>query len=291
MNNFIENNNYRISKEFFKEPLEFDGICVAQIGRLFSKRTTVIDDHVHTILFEFTVVTDGEGIISTNGAPTRVKKGDIYLSLPCDVHKIETDHEKLLKFDNFAFYLKDGPFKEEFENIQLNYYSPKMRIFHDDRIRPLISNAIVELNSEEAHKADMLSSIFKQILIYALRAITSNEHVQFFENTSKSEIVCHKLMNYIDTHVYTMKNLDELSVICDYSYGYLSSVFKKTTGNTLSSYYHERKLETARLLLIENKLSVTEIADLLNYASLYAFSKAFTKHFGISPKNFKQNLK
>ena len=33
-------------------------------------------------------------------------------------------------------------------------------------------------------------------------------------------------MNYIDTHIYTMKNLDELSEITDYSYGYLSVLFE-----------------------------------------------------------------
>ena len=95
-------------------------------------------------------------------------------------------------------------------------------------------------------------------------------------------------MNYMDTHIYTMKSLDELSEISGYSYGYLSALFKKVTGNTLSTYYRTKKLDAAKLLLQENKLTATEISSLLNYASLYAFSKAFTNHFGISPKNFKK---
>ncbi len=288
MNDFIKNNNYRLSKEFFGEPLDLDGICVAQVGRLFSKRNTVIEDHVHTILFEFTVVTDGEGIIYTNGTPTRVKKGDIYLSLPCDVHRIETDPEKLLKFDNVAFFIKDNPLKKDFDEIHQDFYSPKDRVFHDERIRPLISSTILELNSDEAYRKDMLTSNFKQLLIYALRSLRSTTPNQINDNMSQAEIVCHKLMNYIDTHVYSIKKLEELSEICDYSYGYLSSIFKKTTGNTLSSYYQERKLEASRLLIIEDKLSVTEIAEILNYASVYAFSKAFTKHFGVSPLKYRK---
>lgn len=287
MSDFIRNNNYRLSREFFMEPLDLDGICVAQVGRLFSKKNTRIEDHVHTILFEFTLVTDGEGIIYTNGTPSRVKKGDIYLSLPCDVHRIETDPEKLLKFDNVAFFIKDNPLKEEFDRIHQDFYPPKSRIFHDERIRPLISSAILELNSDEVYKKDILTSIFKQILIYALRSLRSAAPNQIKENLSQAEIVCHKLMNYIDTHVYSIKKLEELSEICDYSYGYLSSIFKKTTGNTLSNYYQERKLEASRLLILENKLSVTEIAEILNYASVYAFSKAFTKHFGSSPQKYR----
>ena len=288
MSDFIKNNNYRLSREFFKEPLELDGICVAQVGRLFSKKGTLIDDHVHTRLFEFTVVTDGEGFIFTNGTPTRVKKGDIYLSLPCDVHRIETDPEKLLKFDNVAFFIEDNPLKEEFDRIHQEFYFYKSRVFRDERIRPLISSAILELNSDEPYKKDILTSIFKQILIYALRSLRSTTPNQINDNMSQAEIVCHKIMNYIDTHVYSMKKLEELSEICDYSYGYLSSIFKKTTGSSLSNYYQERKLESSRLLILEDKLSVTEIAETLNYSSVYSFSKAFTKYFGASPQKYRK---
>ena len=288
MSDFIKNNNYRLSREFFKEPLELDGICVAQVGRLLSKKGTLIEVHVHTRLFEFTVVTDGEGFIFTNGTPTRVKKGDIYLSLPCDVHRIETDPEKLLKFDNVAFFIEDNPLKEEFDRIHQEFYFYKSRVFRDERIRPLISSAILELNSDEPYKKDILTSIFKQILIYALRSLRSTTPNQINDNMSQAEIVCHKIMNYIDTHVYSMKKLEELSEICDYSYGYLSSIFKKTTGSSLSNYYQERKLESSRLLILENKLSVTEIAETLNYSSVYSFSKAFTKHFGASPQKYRK---
>ena len=93
-------------------------------------------------------------------------------------------------------------------------------------------------------------------------------------------------MHYIDTHIYSMKNLYELADALGYSYGYLSGMYHSTTANTLVSYYQEKKLDVARQLLEENRLTVTKIAEMLNYASVYAFSKAFRKHYGVSPRAY-----
>ena len=84
-----------------------------------------------------------------------------------------------------------------------------------------------------------------------------------------------------------MKNLEELATVTDYSYGYLAALFRETTRGTLQNYFKDKKLDAARLLLIEGKMTVTEISELLNYSSVYAFSKAFKEQFGVSPKNYK----
>lgn len=281
----MENCNYHVNKNFFRDPLVYDGLSVVQVGRMFCKSTTVIDTHMHLNCYELTVVTDGEGLIYSNGTPTSVKKGDIYLSLPCDAHKIETDPVKLLKFDFFAFITENGCFDEAFEMIAQNHNSPHARVIRDERIRPLISNAIAELSEENAYKNELLTALFRQILIYTARGF-QNIKPTVFADASRAEALCYKLMNYIDTHIYTMKNLGELAQITDYSYGYLSTLFRDTTANTLTSYFQEKKLDTARLLLLENKLTVTQVAELLNYSSVYAFSKAFRKHYGVSPKAY-----
>ena len=95
-------------------------------------------------------------------------------------------------------------------------------------------------------------------------------------------------MNYIDTHLYSIKHLEVLAEVTGYSYGYLSDLFRKVTGNSLSGYFQEKKLQAAALLLQENKLQITQIAETLNYASVYAFSKAFRRQYGISPRQYRK---
>ena len=87
-----------------------------------------------------------------------------------------------------------------------------------------------------------------------------------------------------------MKNLSELCDATNYSYGYLSTLFKNTTSQNLYDFYKERRINAACLLLKESKLSVTEISEVLGYSSLFAFSKAFKKQMNLSPKKYKINI-
>ena len=282
----MNESNFHLNRTFFANPIKFESISLLQIGRMFCKSTTVIDSHIHTNLYELTIVTDGKAIISTNDVPTLVKKGDIYLSYPGDIHKIESDKNEPLKYDFFAFRLNNEEFQSAFETIAQDYALPNTRLFHDDRIRTLIGNAIIELDTESRYKDELLNSIFKQIMIYVIRGFENIKPKINNTNTSRVELLCQRLMNYIDTHIYSLKNLDELCEVFDYSYGYLSAIYKKTTSNTLSGYFLEKRLDSARLLLLENRLTITEISELLNYTSVYSFSKAFKEYYGLSPKNY-----
>ncbi len=208
--------------------------------------------------------------------------------MPCDIHKIESDRESPLKYDFLAFKIKDNEFKDELDRISENYHAPDMRIFHDERVRRLTANAIAEFATHNMYSEALLNSLFRQILIYLIRDFQTVPDKKYPDNATSSEILCYKLMNYIDTHIYTMKNLAELCEVMDYSYGYLSALFKKTTSESLFDYYNKRRSDAALLLLNENRLTVTEISETLGYSSLYAFSKAFKNQFGVSPKVYRK---
>ncbi|BAU12333.1 transcriptional regulator, AraC family [Leptolyngbya sp. NIES-3755] len=60
--------------------------------------------------------------------------------------------------------------------------------------------------------------------------------------------------------------------------------FKQVFGTTVFSYLHQCRMEQARSLLLEHRWSVTEVAHKVGYKNLCAFSTAFRKTFGVSPK-------
>lgn len=279
--------NYHLDKKYFDNYRFQDGISLLQIGRMYCDRTSHIEEHIQAQLIELTVVTGGKGQIITNKTPVEVQSGDVYLSLPCDSHEITVDPDDPLRFDFIAFSIEDENFKNDFERIAAEYHEAELRIFKDERIPPLLTNAITEVSRESKYSLEALSSILRQIAIYTIRAFDTAPQSKYPKNIKDSEALCYRLMSYIDTHIYSLKNLEELTEVTDYSYGYLSFVFKKTTGETLCSYYIRKRMEAARLMLTEGNLKITEISERLGYSTLYAFSKAFKGHFGISPKNFK----
>jgi AraC-like DNA-binding protein len=60
--------------------------------------------------------------------------------------------------------------------------------------------------------------------------------------------------------------------------------FRQVFGTTVFGYLHQHRMEQARSLLLENQLSVTAIAHTVGYTNLCAFSTAFRKKFGVSPR-------
>ncbi len=108
------------------------------------------------------------------------------------------------------------------------------------------------------------------------------------QNISVSHKLCQSLIDYIDTHIYTINKLDILSDVFGYNYCHLSSVFKEKVGITLASYYRYRRLSEAKRLLAEGK-RVGEVSDMLKYSSMYSFSKAFKTYWGVSPKPYSKN--
>lgn len=97
-------------------------------------------------------------------------------------------------------------------------------------------------------------------------------------------------MSYINAHIYTLVNLSDLSNVLSYNYPYLSKIFTETTSQTIADYYREQRLEAACKLIRAGNLSFTQISEKLHYSSIYAFSKAFKNHYGVSPKEYKSKI-
>ncbi len=274
---------YHLDKNYLQNPQTFGAFRLYQIGRLFCRETTVVPQHSHVNWFELTIVTEGEGEVITNGTAVKVGGGDIYLSFPGDFHSLRSSPKKPLKYDFFAFGTEDGQYRAELAYIMENFSPADKRLFRDENIRLLISNAISEFDGEREYADRLLACAFEQVCIYLVRRFKKAPPYRRGDVT-QAEALCFQLMNYIDTHIYSLKKLEELADIFGYNYSYVSHLFKKTTSNTLADYYRGRRLETARLLLGEGRLTITEISNLLNYSSIYAFSKAYKEKYGAAPK-------
>ncbi len=284
----LEISRYHFDRSLFSDPKKFDDILIYQIGRRLCEKNEVIEYHKHLNIFELTVITSGNGTISANNETIDVKAGDIFLSFPGDTHRISSGSSFPIEYDYFAFCTENVKYKDAFEPILINYYSIKNRVFSDNKINNLLSYAICEFFEDNAFSFEILTGIFNQIIVYIIRNMNKNSDGSVSINDQKnSEQLCFKIMSYIDSHIYSIKNLNYLSEVFNYNYSYLSSVFKKTVKKSLNEYFINKKLETAKLLIAENKFSITSIAYMLNYSSVYSFSKSFKAKYGYPPRTVK----
>ncbi len=264
-------------------PNVYGNLTLLQIGRRYCSEGEIIYAHTHQDFFELTIVNGGEGVVVSNGESFPVKSGDSHLSIPCDIHEIRASENSKLEYDYFSFKILDGELKNELSKISRKLFGASSRVFADPKINNLLGNAISEFSFEKPYSREILENIFNQIAVYLVRDFNDVEHQT--PKFSENEILCYQVMNYIDTHIYSITNLEFIAPKFNYNYSYLSNLFKKTTGKKLSDYFQSRKLETAKVLILENKHKITEIASMLNYSSPFSFSKAFKQKYGCSPKN------
>jgi AraC-like DNA-binding protein len=68
----------------------------------------------------------------------------------------------------------------------------------------------------------------------------------------------------------------------------LKNGFKALNGTTVLQYCINKRIDAARLLLNENKHSISEIADIVGYQDHSAFSRAFRRLSGCTPREWRQ---
>jgi AraC family transcriptional regulator len=70
-------------------------------------------------------------------------------------------------------------------------------------------------------------------------------------------------------------------------YHYLSNLFSGTEGITIEKYTIRQRIERVKELLTYNELSLSEIADQMEYSSVQHLSQQFKKETGLTPTQFR----
>jgi two-component system response regulator YesN len=72
---------------------------------------------------------------------------------------------------------------------------------------------------------------------------------------------------------------------------YLSRLYKAETGQSISDYIHAQRMEKAAHLLKEDSIRIYEISENLGFKNAAYFSKVFREEFGMSPQEYRDQIK
>ncbi len=109
-----------------------------------------------------------------------------------------------------------------------------------------------------------------------------------YPNIKHSDVV-YKCIDYIKQHFDSKITLDDIAIHVSLSRSYLSKLFKDETGCSLFSYINKIRIEKSKQLLLDDSISLVDIAGLCGYEDQSYFTKVFKKETGISPKRFRDN--
>jgi len=100
---------------------------------------------------------------------------------------------------------------------------------------------------------------------------------------SKPILLC---MDYVYYHLHEAIRVEDLSRQVGLSRAYLSTLFKKETGITLSAYIRHKRVEAAQNMLRFSTYTFQEIGDYLAFSNHSHFISVFKKQTGYTPKAY-----
>lgn len=100
-----------------------------------------------------------------------------------------------------------------------------------------------------------------------------------------------KALTYIDANLAGSLSLRTLAETLSVSSGYLSTLFKKETGQTLTEYINRRRINHATHLLESTRLQVQTVAQHCGIVDVQYFSRIFKRIIGMTPKEYRESLK
>lgn len=98
-----------------------------------------------------------------------------------------------------------------------------------------------------------------------------------------------KIIDYVQDHSDCTVSLDDLATHTAISKFHMCRVFKEITCITINHYITQVRLEKAKELLLEDEMSIADIAEACGFQSLSYFTKTYKKHYGHSPSQAKKS--
>lgn len=247
----------------------------------------------------FFFVLSGTGEFLTENDKFRLKENTLVYYPSGVPYFIKSDQDNPLNFVTVNF-----DFTRNLEEIKNTLRPVKLCDFEKEKERPtqleideeifrfvlLIKNAYFvreDLESlsgffrkDEVYSFELCHSILRciilKIVINSLKSEKKNgvieDTISFIKNNYDKEINVKTIANSIGYHPY-----------------YLSSLFKKHLGKTLSEYLSKVRLDCSIEYLLHTDISIKEIAYKCGFINAEHFSSKFKKAYGVSPLNYRKN--
>lgn len=135
---------------------------------------------------------------------------------------------------------------------------------------------------EQANSAQTLRDLMATMARSYCRLV-SRHATRHYSPPIQRAIVC------IDTDLAGDLSLHTLAALQNVNPSYLSALFRRETGQTLTEHITEKRMKLATQLLRTTRLQIQTVAQHCGIPDVNYFSKLFKKHVGQTPREYRQS--
>ena len=229
-------------------------------------------------------VTKGYGTFKFNGKVYNLKQGDIFILLK----GMQVEYVASID-DPWEYYWIgfSGSNANEYLNRTSITDSCVANCEENSKIPQIILNMCEISKTYNPSRSDdilLLKELYS--LLYAL----IEEFPKPFEYKDKElHTYIQDALNFINSNYMHSITVQEIADYVNLSRSYLYKMFIKNLGISPQRYLINLRMYKATLLLKGTKLPIGEVASSVGYSDSLLFSKTFSKHFSISPLNYRNN--
>lgn len=110
-------------------------------------------------------------------------------------------------------------------------------------------------------------------------------------DSSSRDAILDDILYYIDNNYQNNIKLETIAPLFGYNSAYLGKLFTKAIGENFNSYIDHRRIEHSKRLLEQNNIKVYEVSEQVGYKNVDYFHKKFKKYVGISPAEYRKQLR
>jgi two-component system response regulator YesN len=122
---------------------------------------------------------------------------------------------------------------------------------------------------------------------WAVKLLKKVEQSMGDRNRDSSAIIS-KIQSFIHDNLHQELSRDDIAGSVYRNPAYLSRLFRKETGLSLTDYIVQAKIEKAKRLLMETNDKISNIAEGLGYVHFSYFAKLFKKVAGLTPQEYRK---
>lgn len=148
-----------------------------------------------------------------------------------------------------------------------------------------MSQMVYEYNHQTKFSLELMLSYLTTTLYYCNRVCPQN----FPQESTRTQALVYKIQKYIEEHYAENVKMNELAAENHFDLGYLSRIFKKSTGFSLKQYQLFVRMSRARLMLLSSDDSIEFIASKCGYSNVNIFIRTFKKEHEITPLQYRKH--
>ncbi len=147
-------------------------------------------------------------------------------------------------------------------------------------MRELFEIIYLEFTGKRALAGDVIASCLKTLFLLIRQS--------YRERSRENDTQVERCLSYIHEHYRSDFGIETLAQTISVSSSYLFRIFKRKMRVTPMHYRNLVRIDKTKLLLLDRRLTVEEIAEHVGFDGARYFSRIFKKETGLSPREFRK---